>query len=269
MSKPVEGVLALAAPDGRRGFWELPDRRAVMIIAIVAGLVTVAVLSLALSGRAAVMLLDKPSKHFPYPFTIQNGMHLLFFIGLGELFVRWRVGVRELAFIGRRYLPEDEETVLQFSDLGPVRRKVAREFDGEHGFLPSLIDLSILQFQSSRSVDQTVAVMNHSLELIAHRVDMRYGLVRYIAWLVPTLGFIGTVYALGASLAEAGDAAEINVQELAKTLAVGFDCTMVALIQSAILVFIMHIAEEKEGTSVNLAGSYCLRNLINRIYVGK
>ena len=43
-------------------------------------------------GRPAVVLFDHPSKHFPYPLTIQNIMHFVFFIGLGELFVRWRSG---------------------------------------------------------------------------------------------------------------------------------------------------------------------------------
>jgi biopolymer transport protein ExbB/TolQ len=219
--------------------------------------------------RLSILLFDYPSKHFPYPLTIQNFMHVLFFIGLGELFVRWRVATREQAFLARAFLPEDEETVLQFPDLGPLRRKVAKLFDGEHGFLPSLIDISILQFQASRSVDQTVAVMNSSLELIAHRVDLRYGLIRFIAWMVPTVGFIGTVYGLGASLYEAGAHAEINVQETARTLGVGFDCTMVALMQSAVLVFLMHLAQEKEELSVNLAGGYCLRNLVNRLYIGR
>ena len=187
----------------------------------------------------------------------------------GELFVRHRIGLREHAFLKERYLPEDEETVLQFSDLGPIRRRVSKVFDAEHGFLPSLIDLSILQFQASRSVDQTVAVMNSALELVAHRVDLRYGLVRFIAWMVPTMGFIGTVYGLGASLYGAGQSVEIDVQKTALTLGVGFDCTMVALMQSAVLVFIMHLVQEREELSVNLAGSYCLRNLINRIYVGR
>ncbi len=218
--------------------------------------------------RLGIMLLDYPSRHFLYPFTIQNFMHILFFIGLGELFVRWRVGHREMAFLKRRYLPEDEETVLQFPDLGPIRRQVAKAFDGEHGFLPSLIDISVLQFQASRSVDQTVAVMNNALELIASRVDLRYGLIRFIAWMIPTVGFIGTVYGLGASLYEAGAAAEIDVQTTARTLGVGFDCTMVALIQSAILVFAMHLVQESEETAVNLSGGYCLRNLINRLYTG-
>lgn len=264
-----QAILALSDPAEREKFWELPDRKVAMGLAVLAAGAFIIVLSIVLSGRPAELILDNPSKHFDYPFTIQNAMHVVFFIGLGELFVRWRTGVRELSFLKRRFLPEDEETVLQASDLGPIRRKVANQFDGENGFLPSLINLSILQFQSSRSVDQTVAVMTHNLDLIANRVDLRYGLVRYIAWVVPTLGFIGTVYGLGASLAEAGLAKQINVQELARTLGVGFDCTMVALVESAILVFLMHIAQEKEETAVNLAGNYCLRNLINRLYVGR
>lgn len=303
----VQGVLALGDPAERARMWELPDRRVVMMVSTIAGLAFVALFTLIFSAmgageapahpppaaagkdvpagtaapghtaapggvdarRLAVLLLDYPSKHFPYPFTIQNFMHVLFFIGVGELFVRWRVGEREMRFTKRRYLPEDDETVLQFADLGAIRRQVSKAFDGEHGFLPSLIDLSVLQFQASRSVDQTAAVMNTSLELIAHRVELRYGLVRFIAWLVPTIGFIGTVYGLGASLYEAGASTEINVQETARSLGVGFDCTMVALMQSAVLVFLMHFAQEKEELSVNLSGTYCLRHLINRLYTGR
>jgi biopolymer transport protein ExbB/TolQ len=269
-----QALSVLSDAEARNRFWELPDRRTMMPLSLGAAVVAIVVLTIILPTtgaytRAAQILLDRPSMHFVYPFTIQNLMHLLFFLGLGELFVRWRIAQRELGFLARHFLPEDEATVLQVQDLGPLRRRVAREFTGEHGFLPSLIDLSILQFQSGRSIDQTVSVMNSSLELIEHRVDLRYGLIRYIAWLVPTLGFIGTVIGLGASLAEAGASkGDVPLQTVAATLAVGFDCTMVALVQSAILVFLLQLVQEKEETSVNLAGGYCLRNLINRLYVG-
>lgn len=255
-------------PPAAAGFFARPNRHHVMVLSVLAGIAFVALATLLLSGRAAVLLLDYGTKHFPYPFTIQNIMHVVFFIGLGELFVRWRSGVRETGYIEAHLLPEDEVTVLQSRDLAPYRHRVAGEFDGRSGFLPSLINLSILQFQSSRSVDQTAAVMNSSLELIAHRVEMSYGIVRFVAWLVPTLGFIGTVYGLGASLSEAGGSSELNIKEVAKTLGVGFDCTMVALAQSAILVFLMQLVQEKEETAVNLAGDYTLRNLINRLYEG-
>lgn len=240
-----------------------------MALSAIISVVVIALLSVTLQGRAARLILDKGSEHFPYPFTIQNLMHVFFFVGLGELFVRWRVGQREKAFLRRGYLPEDDATVLQARDLGAIRKRVMTNFDEEHGFLPSLIDISILQFQSSRSVDQTVAVMNASLELLAHRVDLRYNTVRFIAWLVPTLGFIGTVFGLGASLYDAGKQQTLDVQKTAMTLGVGFDCTMVALVQSAILVFILHLTQETEELAVNQVGNYTLRNLINRLYEGK
>jgi len=266
---PTQAVIPQQTPQaGKHGFMEMPNRTQLLVVSLLAGVAFVALATLLLKGRAAELVLDYPSKHFPYPFTFQNIMHVVFFIGLGDLFVRWRAAIHESAFLQRHFLPEDEQTVLQAKDLGPIRRNIYGEFDGENGFLPSLINLSILQFQSSRSIEQTASVMNSSLELIAHRVDMRYGIVRFIAWLVPTLGFIGTVYGLGAALSEAGQATgDLNIKEIAKTLGIGFDCTMVALAQSAVLVFLMQLIQEKEETAVNLAGDYTLRNLINRLYV--
>lgn len=245
-----------------------PDRRVMMMISLAAAIVFIAVLSYLLpaDSRVATVLLDRMSPHFKYPFTIQNFEHILLFLGLGELYVRWRAACHELAFLNHQLLPEDSETVLEASDLGPIRRRVAQLFDKQHGILPSLIDLSILQFQSGRSIDQTVAVTNSNLELIQHRVDLSYSLIRYIAWVIPTLGFIGTVIGIGAALASVPAGGEVSMDVLAHKLAVGFDCTMVALVESAILVFVLHIVQEKEELSVNLAGTYTLRNLINRLY---
>ncbi|MFO1435423.1 MAG: MotA/TolQ/ExbB proton channel family protein [Gammaproteobacteria bacterium] len=275
------------AGSWRTWLWEIPDRRIVMLLSLLATilfvlaiwLLTVHPLPADVSGvlsdadrsrkRMAEILLDWWSHYFHAPFTIQTFEHFFFFIGLGELYVRWRVGARELGFLEQGFLPEDDQTILQASDLGSIRRKVHREFDREHGFLPALIDVTILQFQSGRSIDQAVSVMTSSLELIEHRVDLRYGIVRYIAWLIPTLGFIGTVIGLGGALAQAGIAGqEVDIHQVAQHLSVGFDCTMVALVQSAILVFILQIVQEKEEMAVNLSGSYTLRNLVNRLYEG-
>lgn len=264
-SEAAPQMPALAA-----GFWSRPDRRFAAAAALGASFLFIALGGLLPESRFTVLMFDRPSVHFPYPLTIQNAMHLVFFLGLGELFVRWRAGAREEAFLRQGFLPEDESTVLTAKDLGPIRRRVLGQFDRDSGFLPALINIAILQFQSSRSVDQASGVLSSSLELLQHRVDMRYGMVRFIAWLVPTLGFIGTVFGLGASLAEAGDPAKaLDIKQVAKTLAVGFDCTMVALAQSAVLVFILQLVQEMEEKAVNHAGDYTLRNLINRLYAGK
>lgn len=251
-------------------------RWAPVVVAVLVWVLVILVLTLVFSSpnpasrgyRLGVLILDRWTTLFPYPLTIQNLEHLVFAIGLGELWVRWKTANTELAFLGRGFLPEDEQTVLQAEDLGPIRRKVLGQFDAENGFLPSLIDLCVLQFFASRSVDQAATVLNSSLELIAHRVDLRYQLSRYFAWLIPTIGFIGTVVGIAATLALVTDG-PLKMGPLASTLAVAFDTTVVALVESAVLVLAMNVVQGREERAVNLAGHYVLRNLINRLYVGK
>ena len=246
----------------------LPGRRVVLPLALVAACGFVGVFSgLLADGLAGTILPDRRSALFPYPWTIQNLMHLFFFAGLGEARLHWRTASRELAFIGQGLLPEDESTVLQARDLPPIRRRVASGFDEEHGFLPSLIDLCILQFQASRSVDQTASVLDSSLELISHRVDLRYTLLRYLVWLIPTIGFIGTVIGIAMAL-QGVDPANPDLRQLTGALGVSFYTTLVALVQSAILVLLMNWTQALEERSVNAAGHYTLRNLINRLYTG-
>lgn len=59
-----------------------------------------------------------------------------------------------------------------------------------------------------------------------------------------------------------------NLPEVARTLGVGLDCTMVSLMQSAVLVFLLHLLQEKEETALNNATDYTLRDLINRLDTG-
>ena len=60
-----------------------------------------------------------------------------------------------------------------------------------------------------------------------------------------------------------------NMATVLASLATAFNTTLIALILSAILVFLVHLVQKQEERSVNLAGNYCLRNLINRLYVGE
>jgi len=249
-----------------KSIWLLPHRGMVFGLSLLVGCVFIGVCTALLGkGQAGIILLDAATTTFPYPLTIQNVMHLFFFVGLGEFFVRWRVAEREFAFVAQHLLPEDGETVLQSPDLPAIRRQTTGNFNGEHGFLPYLIDLCILQFQASRSVDQTVSVLNSSLELIAHRVDLRYALARYIVWVIPTIGFIGTVIGIALAMTPINPE-RINLKALTSSLGVALYTT---LVQSAFLVLLLNLVQAREERSVNEAGHYTLRNLINRMYVGK
>lgn len=216
--------------------------------------------------RAGAFWFSVGSPIFGHPLSIQNLMHVLFFVGLGEIFVRWRVAQFELGFLGRKYLPEDDETVLTIKDLGAIRRSVARAFDGDSGFVPALIDLTVLRLQTSRSIEQAVSVLNANLELIGQRVDLRYQLLRYLVWVIPTVGFIGTVVGIASALGYV-DPDSMDLKQVTSSLAVAFDTTVIALLWSAVLVFLQNMVQKQEEMSLNQAGHYCLKNLINRVYI--
>jgi biopolymer transport protein ExbB/TolQ len=217
----------------------------------------------------AAVLTDNTAKNPLYPFSIQHIMWVAFFLGLGELIVRFHDGNLEYKQLAQKYLPENEETILQAKNLPDIYKQVKHA--DINTFLPRLIQRIILQFYSSKSVDQANSLLNSSLDLFLHEIDLKYNMLRYIMWLIPSLGFIGTVVGISMALAYVGSVvdpvSEPNMlKNLTESLAVAFNTTFVALVQASVLVFLMHIAQEREERALNRSGQYCLDNLVNRLY---
>ena len=244
----------------------------ILLTCLAAGVALIALFDLTLPDMWADILIDRSRS--TYPLTVQNVMWLVFALGVGELIVRARDAAAEHAELAMGYLPEDETTILQAPELRRIYA-VAREATLEGGrsegrFLPRLIQRVVTQFQTNQAVDQANALLNSSLELSLHETDLRYSMIRYVIWAIPTLGFIGTVIGISLALAYAGS---VDLQdpsllsELTKRLAVAFNTTLLALVMSAVLVLIQHVVQAYEERSLNQAGEYCLDNLINRLYV--
>ncbi|MEK7990817.1 MAG: MotA/TolQ/ExbB proton channel family protein [Thiotrichaceae bacterium] len=217
----------------------------------------------------ATILLDYHQNSILYPFSVQNIMWVVFFIGLSELWLRYLQGRLETYQLYCHYLPEDEKTVLQAKDLGIIYKYVRSSTRHSILFLPRLIQRIILQFQTTQSVSQANTLLNSSLELYMHEIDLRYNMLRYITWLIPTLGFIGTVIGISDALHYAGaypNPEELPLSELTARLSVAFYTTLLALLQAAILVFCLYLIQAREEMALNRAGQYCLDNLINRLY---
>ena len=251
----------------------------VVISGVVLGMGFIAVLSVILqAGIMAELLLDRNTKFFPYPFTIQNLSWTIFFGGCGELFVRIQRATVEDNQLKKNLLPEDDSTMLRSEDLGEFYKAANTNPRVQNCFLQRLISRTILQFQSSQSVDQANTLMNSSIELFQHELDLNYHMLRYIVWLIPTLGFIGTVVGIALALNETGaslssGASGVSMTQnpellvaMTKNLGVAFYTTLLALLLSAVLVFVLHVAQAREERALNKAGQYCLDNLINRLY---
>ena len=255
---------------------ETNQRLIALGVSTVVGVIAIAFMSILFYNPESSLwgdfLLDRHTENFPYPFTLQNMMWIMFFIGCGELWGRFNQSNLESAQLSKRYLPEDETTMLRTQNLGEYYNRI-RPVDGERTFfLQRLVMRCILQFQGSRSVSQTNSLLNSSLELFQHELELKYTMLRYLVWLIPTLGFIGTVVGIALALDHAGSTDKPQTPdpallgEITQRLAVAFYTTLLALVQSAMLVFALHIAQQKEEMALNQSGQYCLDNLINRLY---
>jgi biopolymer transport protein ExbB/TolQ len=251
--------------------WRAYSHPLIVLAGLAGAILIILLIDALLPASWGVTLLDRSRS--TYPLTVQNLTWLVFGVGLGELTVRARDARAERAELRKGYLPEDETTVLQGPELRRIYAlaRMSNQTDAPSSgrFLPRLIHRVVTQFQTTKSVDQANALLNSSLELFLHEIDLRYSMIRYVIWVIPALGFIGTVMGISLALAYAG-AADLQdpllLAGLTKQLAVAFDTTLLALVLSAALVLAQHVVQAYEERSLNQVGQYCLDNLINRLY---
>ena len=110
-------------------------------VSAVIGIIAIVLMSIIFKDteQAGAFLLDRHSKSFPYPFTIQNIMWIMFFIGCGEIWGRFNQSDLELAQLSKRYLPEDETTMLRAQDLGSYYNRMRPSRWGAHILFTTLI----------------------------------------------------------------------------------------------------------------------------------
>jgi len=241
-------------------------RTIVFLLAILAAIVLIGIMRFTLGPTLQEILLDADAPF--WPFTVQNIMWVALFIGFGELFLRWSAASDEQSQLKRGYLPTDDRN-LDIDTLDKIKDSIKNRRFAKEAFLPRMITRTIDQYRISGKEDQAISVLNSSLELYMHEIDLRYSILRYLTWLIPSLGFIGTVMGIMFALQYAGVPANADAEDflyqVTSRLGVAFTTTLLALIMSAVLVLIQSLVQSKEERALNEAGQYCLDNLILRI----
>jgi biopolymer transport protein ExbB/TolQ len=93
--------------------------------------------------------------------------------------------------------------------------------------------------------------------------------VHYLAWAIPALGFLGTVRGLAGSLTMTGQVdqdTQAFIEQATRHLTVAFDCTLVALALSLVVMFLVHSVQRDEEALIIDCQQYCLEHLVNRTY---
>jgi len=141
---------------------------------------------------------------------------------------------------GMRILPEDtREYVRQLESLPS---------EHQQSLVVRASKAALARFGATRNV-QDVSDAGHAVcQAEAERLDSELSMIRYIAWAIPAIGFIGTVRGIGDALAEAHKAVTGDISGVTEGLGVAFNSTLVALLLSLLLMFLIHnlqLAQER------------------------
>ncbi|MEM8490407.1 MAG: MotA/TolQ/ExbB proton channel family protein [Pseudomonadota bacterium] len=133
---------------------------------------------------------------------------------------------------GTSVLPEDARQYSRSIESLPQQK---REF-----LLPRTLLAALQRFATTGSIPAVSDTIRESCDVESERLDSELSMVRYIAWAIPSIGFIGTVRGIGDALGQAYKAVEGDIAGVTESLGVAFNSTFVALILSIIIMFCLH-----------------------------
>lgn len=168
---------------------------------------------------------------------------------------------RELVSVteGTRILPEDAR---EYS-----RRIQALPAPLQRLLLPRCLLTALHRFAATRSINDVTTTAHDLCQAEADRLESELSMIRYIAWAIPSIGFIGTVRGIGQALGLAYQAVEGNISGVTQSLGVAFNSTFVALLLSLVLVFLMHQLQLQQERLVLDTQDYCDDHLIRHLAV--
>lgn len=172
----------------------------------------------------------------------------------------------------------------QFREV-PLRNveKIAQEYSGTLPLLVRRIEMGSRRLAEGGDAAETHEMMRALSEIDREVLENRFTLVRYLIWLIPTVGFLGTVVGIGSAIARfstvmdqfgaATDNFQIRLQEnlgqVSGQLGVAFDTTMLALLLSAFLVALTSVVQTREESLLLSIDEFCLRYFVSRISVSE
>jgi hypothetical protein len=184
------------------------------------------------------------------------------------LFSRYLETWRQRRAFHMGLLPTEEGARILPEDARPLQRKVEQLTGRRPYILGNLIRLALGKYAISQSSQDASETVRTQAEVDLGRLVTSMATVHYLAWAIPTLGFVGTVRGLAMSLTMAGKtdlAIQTFLDQATQHLNTAFDCTLVALTLSLPLMFMIHSVQRDEEALVIDCQQYCLEHLVNRL----
>jgi biopolymer transport protein ExbB/TolQ len=162
-------------------------------------------------------------------------------------------------------LSTDAGVCILPEDARLLQRKVEQTARGGPYILATMIRLALGKYAVSRSGRDVSETIRTQADVDLGRLVSSMATVHYLAWAIPAIGFLGTVRGLAWSMSV--DKGIPNfIQTVTQHLNVAFDCTLVALLLSLVVMFLVHMVQRDEEALVLDCQQYCLEHLVTRLY---
>lgn len=198
----------------------------------------------------------------------QEACFVLMFWAMAIMGYKGRLALKERSLLqddiihvseGMSVLPEDTREYARTIQALPE--------DTQNYLLPRTLQAALQRFASTRNVQDVSEAVKSNCEAETDRLDSEMSMVRYIAWAIPSIGFIGTVRGIGEALGQAYKAVEGDIAGVTTSLGVAFNSTFTALVISIVIMFLMHQLQLIQERLVLDVHTYCDQRLLRHMQV--
>ena len=159
---------------------------------------------------------------------------------------------------GVRILPEDTRDLARRIEALPSHQR--------QGLLPRALLAGLQRFRTTRNIRDVADATRNYCTAEGERLESELSMIRYIAWAIPSIGFIGTVRGIGDALGQAHMALEGNIFGVTRSLGVAFNSTLIALVLSIVLMFMLHQLQLLQERYVLDTEAYCEDRLTRHLH---
>jgi biopolymer transport protein ExbB/TolQ len=159
---------------------------------------------------------------------------------------------------GVRILPEDTRELARQVQALPEKRRRA--------LLPRALLAGLQRFHTTRSVQDVASAVRAYCDAEGERLESELSMIRYIAWAIPSIGFLGTVRGIGDALNQAHQAIEGDIFGVTRSLGVAFNSTLIALLLSLLLMLVLHQLQRMQERFILDTEDYCEERLTQRLH---
>lgn len=195
---------------------------------------------------------------------IQGLTYLAFVWAWFEVREKLSVIARERRAFKLNLIPTSEKHVFMPQDVNQLKFKLIEFEKKEKYILSDLLKKACTKFRTSGSLSELIDIVSIQVEVSQEKAEGDQSVIRYLTWVIPSLGFIGTVLGISQSLiyANSGD-----MEKITSLLGVAFDTTLVALVLSVFLMWFVHQLQEETDRFHSDLKEFVIDNLINKIEI--